>query len=46
MILTFLFWYFIVSLASWAVFGLILIYDRIKYGKWAEDYPKHEDDLS
>ena len=44
MILSILFWLIIVDLAAAAMFGIILIHDRIKYGVWAAERP--DDDLS
>ena len=41
--LTFLFWYFIVSVSALALLGVLVVYDYFKYGVWVIN---EDDELS
>lgn len=43
MFLLILKWVVIVDIIAAILFGLMLVHDRIKYGVWAADYPKGND---
>ena len=48
MFLSIIFWLLIIFASSLVLFLLTLVYDRIKYGKWAEeeeDPPIYHEDL-